>query len=142
MQLHNMTNITTLKNKYFILLILTGINIVIIFTSIRIDNQLEWKVWNMVTTCYTLDKICQWLATGVWFFPLVFRFPPPIKLTRWLKNTICTFGFDSKIICFLTSFYKSYFSYGGQKLLLFQTRGMDRTKEIRYLKKNCEKSGG
>ena len=36
-----MTNITTLKNKYFILLILTGINIVIIFTLIRIDNQLE-----------------------------------------------------------------------------------------------------
>jgi hypothetical protein len=30
MQLLNMTNITTLKNKYFILLILTGINIVII----------------------------------------------------------------------------------------------------------------
>jgi hypothetical protein len=34
-------------------------------------------------------------------------------------------------------FYSSYFPfpYGEQKLLLFQTRGMDRTKEIRYLKK-------
>jgi hypothetical protein len=26
------------------------------------------------------DKVCQWLATGQWFFQ-VLRFPPPIKLT-------------------------------------------------------------
>ena len=81
-----MTNITTLKNKYYILLILTGINIVIFFTSIRIDNQLEWKVWNIVTTCYTLDKICQWLTTGLWFFSIGIPVSSTNKIAKMVEK--------------------------------------------------------
>jgi len=40
-----------------------------------------WVRIPLMARCTTLcDKVCQWLAAGWWFSP-VLRFPPPIKLT-------------------------------------------------------------
>ena len=54
---------------------------------------LRWDVLN-ITLLSLCDKVCQWLAAGRWFSP-VLRFPPPIKLTPRYNWNIVESGIDT-----------------------------------------------
>jgi hypothetical protein len=47
-----------------------------------LSSLMLWVRISIRAMCTTLcDKVCQWLTTGRWFFPVP-RFPPPIKTDR------------------------------------------------------------
>ena len=46
--------------------------------SSYLSCELESCSWGGLLYTTLCDKVCQWLATGLWFSP-VLRFPPPIK---------------------------------------------------------------
>ena len=49
----------------------------------------SWRGVLDITLC---DKVCQWLATGQWFFSGYSRFPTPIKLITWYNWNIVESG--------------------------------------------------
>jgi len=62
----------------------TGCMVVVFTTTCAISAYRHWscdfyaRSWRGVLNTTLCDKVCQWLATGRWFFPDT---PPPIKLT-------------------------------------------------------------